>query len=340
MNPDLFVDGYHRPIQYLRVSVTDRCNFRCVYCMPSEGIPVRPHRDILTYEEITQIVRVAAEHGIRRIRLTGGEPLIRRDLVDLVRPLAVIPGIEEISLTTNAFKLEEMAFPLAEAGLKRVNISLDTLDEEKFRRITRGGSIERVWRGIQAAEDAGLTPIKVNAVVIRGVNDQELADLARLSEAHPWQMRFIELMPIDNQQDWGPGLPPAGDRLVPVQEIRQKLQSLDLIEETAPFGNGPARIYRIPGARGTIGFISPVGEHFCAHCNRLRLTADGNLRPCLLHNFEVPVRDAIRAGEDPLPYLWEAVRRKPEGHSLNNLAEDKGKENGQVTGRTMSQIGG
>jgi cyclic pyranopterin phosphate synthase len=308
--------------------------------MPPEGVRVRPHGDILRYEEITQIVRVAAEHGIQRIRLTGGEPLIRRDLVALVRQLAGLPGIEEVSLTTNAFKLAEMAAPLAEAGLKRINVSLDTLDEQKFRQITRGGSIEQVWKGIQAAEEAGLSPIKINAVVIRGVNDDELIDLARLSESHPWQVRFIELMPIENEHDWGPGLPPPGERLVPVQEIRRRLGPLNLIENRDPVGNGPARTYQIAGAPGSIGFISPVGEHFCAQCNRLRLTADGNLRPCLLHNIEVPVRDALRAGEDLLPYLWEAVRLKPEGHSLCDVPGEGRDLTRQGLGRSMSQIGG
>jgi len=292
----MLTDRFERVINYLRVSVTDRCNFRCVYCMPVEGIPPRSHAEILTFEEITEIVRAGVGFGIRFVRLTGGEPMVRKDLVKLVRSLSAIPGLEEISLTTNAVLLEHLAYPLKEAGLKRVNVSLDTLDPEKFARITRGGSLDTVWRGIQAAEAAGLQPIKINTVVVRGINDAELIDLARLTLDHPWQVRFIEFMPVGNGQDWGPGFPAAKHRYLPVSEIREKLAALHVEETVYENGSGPARVFRIPGGAGTIGLISPVGEHFCQSCNRLRLTADGNLRSCLLHEIEIPIREPVRGG--------------------------------------------
>ncbi|GAB4525548.1 MAG: GTP 3',8-cyclase MoaA [Anaerolineales bacterium] len=328
----MLTDRFGRPITYLRISVTPRCNLRCVYCMPAEGLPAPKDDELLTNEEIASFVRTAAQRGIRRIRLTGGEPLVRRGIENLVRQIAATPGIEEVSLTTNAMLLAKKAAALAAAGLTRVNVSLDTLDAEKFRRITRGGQIERVFAGIAAAEKHGLTPVKINTVVVRGVNDDELADLALLSAEHPWHVRFIELMPVGNAQDWGPGFPPDGARYVSVQEMRERLAHLGLEPAQTPRGNGPARTFRIPGAAGTVGFISPVGEHFCDQCNRLRLTADGALRPCLLMDAEVSVKEQLRAGLDVSPRLLEAVSLKPEGHELlqQHLPE----------ARRMAQIGG
>lgn len=325
-------DTFGRHIDYLRVSVTDRCNLRCVYCMPAEGVPWKPHADMLTYEEIARVVAVAAELGVRRVRLTGGEPLVRKNLPALVRELAGTPGIDEVSLTTNGLLLDTLAAPLAEAGLKRVNVSLDTLDPERFRKLTRGGDIARVWRGIQAAEAAGLTPIKLNAVVVRGVNDDELADLARLTSAHPWHIRFIELMPLVDSAGWGDDFPGTGSRYFPVQEMHARLESLGLEPAEGPRGNGPAQIFRLPGALATVGFIAPVGEHFCATCNRLRLTADGYLRACLLHEREIGIREELRTGEDLRPYLQAAVNAKPAGHELA--------ERHTPSGRRMAQIGG
>jgi len=312
----MLIDRYNREITYLRVSVTDRCNFRCVYCMPEDGILRKPHSEVLSYEEITSVVSAAVSQGIKRVRLTGGEPLVRRDLAVLIRALAAIPGLDEISLTTNGFLLERFAAELAQAGLNRINVSLDTLDPEKFRTVTRGGSLEQVWRGIRAAEAAGLTPIKLNAVVIRGFNDSELLSLAELTRDHPWQVRFIELMPVGNQVDWGKPFPAVNDRYVPVQEMRILLAPLGLQAVEKTNGNGPAKEFRIPGAPGTIGFISPIGEHFCEDCNRLRLTADGKLRPCLLVDTEISVRETLRRGGDILPALREAIDLKPEGHEL------------------------
>ncbi|HVN56469.1 MAG TPA: GTP 3',8-cyclase MoaA [Anaerolineaceae bacterium] len=326
------VDRYGRVINYLRISVTDRCNFRCVYCMPAEGIPGKLHTEILRYEEITEIVRIASELGIHRIRLTGGEPLVRKNLSDLIGLIAALPGIEDISLTTNAFLLAEQAGALATAGLRRVNISLDTLNEARFSRLTRGGSLAQVLRGIKAAQDAGMSPIKINSIMIRGVNDDELESHALLTMDHDWQVRFIELMPLENSQDWGADFPKEGERYVSIQEMRDRLAALNLMEMFESNGNGPARVYRIPGGKGTIGFISPLGEHFCQTCNRLRLTADGSLRSCLLNNIEIPIRDVLRAGEDIRPYFLQAVARKPEGHLLStgNLQSN----------RKMAEIGG
>ncbi len=328
----MLTDHFGRPITYLRISVTDRCNLRCVYCQPKEGLVWQPRDKQLSNEEIARITTAAAEAGVRRVRLTGGEPLVRTDIVEIVKRIASIPGIEEVSLTTNAMLLERYAGPLAAAGLKRVNISLDTLEADKFKRITRGGMINRLWRGIAAAERAGLTPIKLNTVVVKGINDDELPELARLTIENPWHLRFIELMPVGNAQDWGAGFPASSDRYLGVQEMHACLACFNLEPATVPAGNGPARTFRIAGALGTVGFISPLGEHFCQTCNRLRLSADGFLRPCLLMDDEINVRDPLRAGEPLLPLLERAVEAKPEGHELflQHYPES----------RRMAQIGG
>ncbi|NPV77968.1 MAG: GTP 3',8-cyclase MoaA [Anaerolineae bacterium] len=328
----MLIDPFGRPITYLRISVTDRCNMRCVYCMPPEGIETRSHDEIMRYEEILQVVQTAAQHGITEVRLTGGEPLARAGIVSLVRMIAETPGIRDLSLTTNGLLLEKFAAELAEAGLKRVNISLDTLDPDKFSRITRGASLERVWSGLQAAESAGLTPIKLNTVAMKGVNEDELIDIARLSQRHPWRVRFIELMPVNNQTPWGEGFPSPQSAYLPIHDIRRILAPLDLQPVEEKSGSGPAREYRIPGAPGTVGFISPLGEHFCERCNRLRLTADGALRPCLLSDIEIPLLKALRAGEDIYPFLERAVLMKPEGHELV--------KNHRPMTRCMIQIGG
>ncbi len=327
-------DRFDRRIDYLRISLTDRCNLRCVYCMPPEGVPWQPHAEILAYEEIVRVVKAAAQLGIRKIRLTGGEPLVRRDVTSLVRAIAHIPGINDISLTTNGVLLDKLAAPLADAGLTRVNVSLDTLDPIKFRRITRLGDIDRVWRGLEAAEHAGLAPIKINAVIVRGVNDDEVIDLARLTLDRAWHVRFIELMPVGNEGDWGTGFPSMPDRYFSIDEILDRLALLNLIRVEQPIGNGPARTYHIPGAPGTVGFISPLGDHFCATCNRLRLTADGRLRPCLLHDLEVPVREALRSADQIAPLIEQAVALKPRSHDL--LMADAG----VPQNRMMCQIGG
>ncbi len=334
------IDSFGRPIHYLRISVTDRCNLRCVYCMPPGGIPWIPAKEILSYEETSRVVETAARLGIHSIRLTGGEPLVRKNIPELVQALSRIVGIQEVSLTTNGMLLEKLAQPLAEAGLKRVNISLDTLQSDKFRRITRGGEIERVWRGLEAVEAAGLSPLKLNTVVVRGVNEEELVNLALLTLDHAWHVRFIELMPFGDPRVWDPLFPAATDRYLPVQEMHTRLQGLNMQPVEGPGGNGPARIFKIPGAIGTVGFISPLGEHFCASCNRIRLTADGKLRACLFSDLEVDVKAPLRRGEDLERYFLQVLAQKPKGHELDNrLPVFPHRIDPSIT-RTMSQIGG
>jgi len=328
----MLVDSFGRSITYLRVSVTDRCNFRCVYCMPPEGVVRRPHESIMRYEEIAAVVRVAAGLGVRKVRLTGGEPLVRLDLPRLVEMIAGIEGIEDVSLTTNGILLEKMAPELKDAGLSRVNVSLDTLQPEKFARITRGGQLETTLRGLEAAEKYGLTPIKINAVAMRGVNDDELQDLARLSLDRSWNVRFIELMPVKNQQPWGAGFPDPAEIYLSIPEIKKALEPLGLAPLPGSSNDGPAQEYRLAGGKGNIGFISPLSNHFCQQCNRLRLTADGSFRPCLLQDVEVPFLDALRAGEPVLPYIQKAIAVKPLGHELS--------QDHLPAGRCMLQIGG
>jgi cyclic pyranopterin phosphate synthase len=328
-----FIDPFGRAITYLRVSLTDRCNLRCVYCMPKEGLQWQPRADQLSVDEIVRIVESAAQGGVKRVRLTGGEPLVHPHIVEIVRRIASIPNIEEVSLTTNAMLLERLAQPLADAGLTRLNISLDTLDRDKFRRITRGGEIDRVWRGIAAAERAQLAPIKLNTVIVGSLNADELPELARLTIGNDWHVRFIEVMPIGNAQGWGEGFPEPVTRYVSVQEMRSALLIFSLQPVTAPRGNGPARTYRIPGALGTVGFISPLGEHFCENCNRLRLTSDGKLRSCLVIPGEVSLRDAVRNGQPLENYFYQAIATKPQHHNmLPAMSAD--------SQRGMSQIGG
>jgi cyclic pyranopterin phosphate synthase len=259
--------------------------------------------------------------------------LVRPNLNVLVEMLSAIPQIEDLSLTTNALLLEKYAQPLKDAGLNRVNISLDTLDPEKFRKITRGGSFEQAWKGILAAERAGLTPIKINAVIMRGVNDDEILDLARLTLDHPWQLRFIELMPLGNQMPWGDGFPSPETAYISLEDIYQRIEPIGLEPVNGKLGNGPAVEYQLTGGKGIIGFISPLSEqHFCSRCNRMRLTADGYLRPCLMSDLEIPILPAMRAGESILPLLEKAVGLKPSGHKLGQQRAPDG--------RSMAQIGG
>jgi cyclic pyranopterin phosphate synthase len=328
----MLIDPFGRAITYMRISITDRCNLRCAYCQPEGGLAWMPPDSIITEDEIVRVVEAAAALGISKVRLTGGEPLVRPDVIDIVRRIAAIDGIADLSLTSNAILLEEKAKPLADAGLQRVNISMDTLRPDRFHRITRLGSFEKAWKGILAAEAAGLQPIKLNCVVVGGLNDDEVVDLAKLSLAHPWHIRFIELMPVANEQDWGNGLPPVEKRYVSVQKMHEMLASLDLQKEESPATAGPERTFRIPGAPGTVGFISPLGDHFCNKCNRLRLTADGRLRSCLLVDKEISIRDALKNGTDLKSYLEKAVAEKPKGHELA--------DHNCPDARCMAQIGG
>jgi GTP 3',8-cyclase len=324
-------DRFGRRIDYLRISLTDRCNLRCVYCMPATGMHFAPRDELLTDEELLRVVRLTTELGFRKFRLTGGEPTVRPNLPQLIAAIKALPGADEVALTTNAMLLAQQAAQLAAAGLDRVNISIDTLDPDRFRRITRGGDLRRVFEGIAAAEEHGLAPIKLNAVVVRGWNDHEVADLAGLTIEHPWQVRFIEIMPLDGV------FAVASERLVPSAESRATIQARwgALTPEPHAHPADPARPYRLPGARGTVGFISSVTEAFCAGCNRMRLTADGKLRLCLLRPDELDLRPLIRAGagdEALRAAIREGVWRKPWGHGLRD---------GLVpAGRGMSQIGG
>jgi GTP 3',8-cyclase len=332
------VDPFQRSITYLRISLTDRCNLRCVYCMPEAGIKFVPRSEILTLEEIARIVRIAAGMGLRRVRLTGGEPLVRSGITTLVRWIAETPGIEDISLTTNGMVLAAHAEELARAGLKRVNVSLDTLRPDRFRQITRHGDLAAVHEGIAAARAAGLAPIKINVVVMREVNEDEVADIARTTVEEDWEVRFIELMPFMDEQETCIKDTSLVLGFVPTQEVRRQIEaSLGPLEPAATrTGGGPAQYFRLPGAKGLIGFISPLTEHqFCAGCNRMRLTAEGQIRPCLLTDHEVDLKETLRSGgsdDDLRARILQALETKPDAHHLWDGNRPKG--------RKMVQIGG
>lgn len=324
-------DTYQREINYLRVSVTDRCNLRCVYCMPSEGVQSAPPEAILRLEEIEAIVRAAALTGVKKIRLTGGEPLVRKGLEDLVRRISGIPGIDDITLTTNGLLLPSRAEALREAGVKRVNISLDTLRADRYREITRGGDLSGAWAGIQSALDTGLHPVKLNTVVIRGFNDDEVVAMARLTQKRPLHIRFIELMPIGSSNSWAAG------RFVPAEEIMALISSKlgQLLPAKKPEGGGPAKYYHLKDAEGTVGFITSMSEHFCQNCNRLRLTSGGGLRPCLYDGREIDLKTPLREGagtKEIADLIMDAVALKPDRHHML-----EGWRDGR---RVMSQIGG
>ncbi|MCW3100060.1 MAG: 3,8-cyclase [Chthonomonadaceae bacterium] len=379
------IDSYNRTIDYLRVSVTDRCNFRCVYCMPEEGAPVSPKSCILSFEEIERLVRIAVGLGMTKIRLTGGEPLVRKDIDQLVARIGAIPGLRDLSMTTNGSVLARHADHFARSGLNRINVSLDTLRPDRFARIARRGNLESVLDGIAAAQAAGLTPLKLNCVVMRGWNDDEVVDFARLTLTQPFDVRFIELMPINWSQgdDGGVGMesffalsaplpeyrrdsnvtlyarPELGNleqtfqltgnalvgqldanqmrrAFVPTREMQAQIEAaLGPLEPAEVQVNGPARSYRLAGAPGTIGFISQITNDMCVSCNRLRLTADGQLRPCLMADGEVDLRTPMRTGatdEEIADLFRTTVLHKPREHRL---------EDGMApVHRNMSQLGG
>jgi cyclic pyranopterin phosphate synthase len=307
----MMIDAHGRKINYLRLSVTDRCNLRCRYCMPAEGVPWLPHGEILSYEEMVLVARTAVSLGIEKIRVTGGEPLVRKGILDFLSRLAGIPGLRQLVLTTNGLLLPEMAESLKTAGVQRLNISIDSLVPENFRRITRGGDVSRVLSGIAAAEAAGF-PIKLNMVVMRGINDHEVVDFAALSLDKPYAVRFIEFMPSGADTDWQ-------SRGIPGQEILDRISKrfvFDDIErgELA----GPARESRIRGAAGTIGVITPVTGHFCDGCNRIRVTASGMARGCLFSRTETDLKPILR-GNDPSELekiILRIVGAKPGKHRL------------------------
>jgi len=332
-------DSFNRPINYLRISVTDRCNLRCIYCMPAEGTYLLPHSEILTYEEITKIARLAAELGINKLRLTGGEPLVRANLPDLVAMLSKIDTVDDISMTTNGTLLKDYARELKQAGLKRVNISLDSLSQDKFELITRHRKLSKVLQGIEAAKACGLNPVKINMVVMRGINDDEIMDFANLTITEGWHVRFIELMPaVDNPPECHStgGKANLHCQFMSAHEIKEHLSSSGEPEPCLPItGNGPAKYFRFSKATGTIGFITPISEHFCFNCNRIRLTAEGKLRPCLLSDEEIDIRQPLRHGastEKLKQVIAEAIQKKPRKHRLPKGAISQK--------RSMSQIGG
>jgi cyclic pyranopterin phosphate synthase len=322
------LDQFGRSIEYLRISVTDRCNFRCLYCMPEAGLAWLPKSDILSYEEINAVVRQLAPLGLRRLRITGGEPTIRPQIHELIRMLRAIPEIEDIAISTNGVRLPEIAGILRECGLDRVNMSVDSLRGDRIARIARRSLGFDPVRAALAAQGAGLDPIKLNVVVMRGINDDEIIDLARLTSEHPWHVRFIELMPVGDMREL------TWEHIVPSDEILARLSAVaPLTPASGPArGNGPAAYYTWPGAPGTIGMITPMTHTYCASCNKVRLTADGRLRTCLFGDHEVDLRAPLRAGLALEPFFRDALANKPKEHELLQM---------RVGGlRALSQVGG
>ena len=316
------IDRLGRDITYLRISVTDKCNLRCRYCMPEEGVCKKNHADMLTEDEFITAVEVAASLGITKIRITGGEPLVRKNIVSICRRAAAVEGIKEVCLTTNGILLPELAVPLREAGVKRINLSLDTLDPEKYAYITRIGKLENFKAGLDAAFAAGFEKIKVNAVLIGGFNDNEIVQLAELTKQYPLDMRFIEMMPMYDSGDF------SEKAFVPYSRV------LEALPEAAPVPHdgGVAKLYRLPGAKGNIGLISPLNAHFCGECNRLRLTADGKLKPCLHAADEYSIKGLDFEGVKAV--MEQAIWNKPAWHG------DLDAVNRSKAGRNMNEIGG
>ena len=307
--------SFDRTINYLRLSITDRCNLRCRYCMPAAGVPSLDHNEILSYEELLAVAAAAVDLGVGKIRVTGGEPLVRKGVVEFIRQLAALPGSPEVVLTTNGLLLAEMASDLAAAGLARVNVSLDTLRTERFARISRREGLDRVLAGLEAAERAGLAPLKINMIPLAGINDDEIVDFARLTLQRSLDVRFIEFMPFDeNLEDF------AGLRLL-MAAIMEELSRLGILLPVTTEGPvGPARLFQYPGAAGKIGIIPAMSGHICGKCNRLRVTADGRIKPCLLGDEEIDLRRVLRSGggsEDIKVVLQQAADAKPERHRLD-----------------------
>lgn len=327
------IDGYYRRIDYLRISITDHCNLNCLYCAPFGGRRKLTHPEILSHEEIVRIVNAAVLAGISKVRITGGEPLMRKGVVELCRMLSGIEGLESLALTTNGVRLQELALQLHDAGVQRVNVSLDTLRPKRFKKITGRNLLSRVLSGIERAEEVGLHPVKINTVVMRGINDSEIEDFARLTLKKSYQVRFIELMPTN-----GCGSGDYESLFMPVEEIVRVVKRVgELSLEPAVDSPGPARLCSLPEGLGKVGFIAPLSWHFCGSCNRLRLTADGNLRSCLFSEKEVDIKGPLRAGvstEELADIFRLAATRKPHGHSLDRTDIEK------HFGRDMQAIGG
>lgn len=324
-------DLHMRQIDYLRVSVTDKCNFRCIYCMPEEGIELKNHKDIMRLEEFLHIITLGVEMGINKVRITGGEPLVRRGIVGFISKINQIPGIKDIALTTNGALLGQMAEQLKQAGLNRVNISLDTLDVDKFRSITRVGHLPTVVKNIDKALEVGFNPVKINVVIIKDFNYDEVLDFVSLTKNKPIHVRFIELMPIGETDKW------EEDKFVPSEIILTKIKEhYQVINSTGVTGSGPAKYMSVVGHQGSIGFISALSSHFCHQCNRLRLTAEGKLRPCLHGSKEIDLKTPLRSGasdEELKEIILQAIKVKPQKHSMRELGWENAK-------KMMYQIGG
>lgn len=328
-------DSFNRNIDYLRISLIDNCNLRCVYCMPLDGLQFLPRSELLSPQEIERVVRAAVSVGFRKFRLTGGEPTLRSDLLEIVERLSSVPGVGDLALTTNALMLPKLAQPLKRAGLQRINVHLDSLNPLTVERQMRWGSFERVWEGIMAAEGAGLVPIKLNAVVAAGYNEADVVDLARLTMDRDWHVRFIELMPLGGGECASLSIKRYVSNIETRRRIEGALGSLRELETDNL--SDESRNFQIAGARGIVGFISPVSEPYCGNCNRMRLTADGKFHLCLLNDDELDVRKALRSGADGntdaiAAILLRAVRAKPTGHHLL--------EGRSTNERSMYQIGG
>lgn len=326
------IDSHARKIDYMRVSVTDRCNLRCRYCMPEQGVEHLPHTEILSYEEIIRLTRIAINCGVTKIRITGGEPLTRKGIVYLIEQLSLLRGLDDVTLTTNGVLLTSFASELKKAGLKRINISLDTLKQDKYHYITRRDLLPRVMEGIRTAHNEGLAPIKINCVAIKGFNDEEILDFARLTLEQPYNVRFIEFMPLGENDYWSLDKSIHAHSIMSIIKKKHKLEPVN----SKANQNGPARRYRIPGGAGEIGFITPLSQHFCDTCNRIRLTSDGRLRNCLFSDQETNIKDALRSGvndEELERVIRQSIHFKPSGHTLHEDFSYKCK-------RSMWGIGG
>lgn len=315
-------DQFNRDLTYLRVSITDRCNLRCTYCMPEEGVESMPHEELLSYEELFIVIEKFVELGVKKLRITGGEPLVRKDVVKFIEKVASLNKLEDIAMTTNGILLKELAIPLKKAGLHRVNISLDTMNPERYRYMTRGGDLRTVIDGINVAKEAGLK-IKINCVVNKGINDDEIGQFIQLTKEWGVDVRFIELMPI------GQNIQYAQNHFYSNEMILSQFPELK--EVKAEDISSPARYYQLEGAQGKVGLISPLSCNFCAYCNRLRLTPDGKLKPCLHSDIEIDLKTALRTNQDIVPLILESYKIKPEKHLLDEH---------KMIVRQMSQIGG
>lgn len=324
-------DNNNRTINYLRLSLTDRCNLRCMYCMPEEGIDFIPHKEILSYEEMLRLVELTVQAGIRKIRLTGGEPLVRRGCLDFIEKLCQMEGLDEISLTTNGVKLKDYAEGLRNCGICRVNVSMDTLRRDRFRQITGRDFFDRVWDGIRESERLGFAPIKINVVAMKGVNDDEILDFARLTLEKPYHIRFIEFMPVGEQNGW------SDDKFISIDDIKDRITTLGNLQPILHSGmDGPAQRYVLQGAKGELGFIGSLSNHFCEKCNRLRLTAEGHLRGCLFSDEETDLKTPLRNGRDNrhiLDLIEFTIKNKPKNHGIIEPEPRK-------CVRQMSSIGG